>query len=237
MTLHSRLIIGLIATASFPIISFGTDATNIAGTPRIYDDTEIAYIRSINCDILTSDAKTLCLDIKKSTLIQTTVESDKEMNISKLPNPPMGTGATSNRLLLPAIQKRGGDENSRVAGAGSGGGPRVRMILDGTGTMMGSGKDMADQMHGLNIAIGKLTPADRDTLVKMIREYLTSKGITIGAPEVKKDETERKGWDGSIKGKKTDTETQTDRATLLEKAKAKREAMKKEYVGNVTLMK
>ena len=71
----------------------------------------------------------------------------------------------------------------------------------------------------------------------MIQEYFVSKGLTLGDPEVKKDETERKGWDGSIKGKKTDTEIQTDRAALLEAAKTKREAMRKEYVGHVTLMK
>lgn len=111
------------------------------------------------------------------------------------------------------------------------------MMKDGTGTMMGTGTDMEDPMHNLSMAIGRLTPTDRDTLIKMIREYLTSKGLTLGAPEVKKDETERKGWDGSIKGKKTDTEIQTERSALLAKAKEKREAMRKEYVGHVTLMK
>ena len=107
----------------------------------------------------------------------------------------------------------------------------------GTGAVMGSGTDTEHQIQGIGMAIGKLTPTDRDALIKMIREYLVSKGITLGAPEVKKDETERKGWDGSIKGNKTVTEIQAERATLLAKAKAKREAMRKEYVGHVTLMK
>ena len=102
---------------------------------------------------------------------------------------------------------------------------------------MGTGTDMEHQIKGIGMAIGKLTPTDREALIKMIREYLTAKGITLGAPEVKKDETERKGWDGSIKGKKTDTEIQAERAALLAKAKAKRETMRKEYVGHVTLMK
>ena len=102
---------------------------------------------------------------------------------------------------------------------------------------MGSGTNMEHQIKGLGAAIGKLTPTDREALIQMIREYLTTKGITLGNPEVKKDETERKGWDGSIKGKKTDTEIQAERAALLMKAQIKREAMRKEYVGHVTLMK
>ncbi len=57
MTLRSRLMIGLFAIASFPLISFGTDTTNTATAPRIYSETEIAYIRNINCDIFTNEAK------------------------------------------------------------------------------------------------------------------------------------------------------------------------------------
>jgi 2'-5' RNA ligase len=61
--------------------------------------------------------------------------------------------------------------------------------------------------------------------------------VTLGAPEVKNTDAERKGWDGSVKGKKTATEIQADRKAALEKAKAKREAMRKNYVGHVTLIK
>jgi hypothetical protein len=42
---------------------------------------------------------------------------------------------------------------------------------------MGSGAMMERETKGLMLAIGALSPADRATLVKMIRDYLVSKGI------------------------------------------------------------
>ncbi len=75
MTLRSRLMIGLIAIASFPLISSGTEGTVGAPppppTPHVYTETEIAYIRGLNCDTFTeAAAKTRCLDIKKMALSQ-----------------------------------------------------------------------------------------------------------------------------------------------------------------------
>ncbi len=250
MTLRSQIMIGLIATASFPLISFGTDATNTASAPRIYSETEIAYIRGINCDTFTSDAKAQCLDIKKSTLSQSTtaagntpsqpVRSQSGSEDRHLPVPLVksGTGSEDRRLPVPPVRSQSGDEDRETLVSQSGTTPtKPAKPPMGTGAMMESGADKEHQIQGLGMAISRLTPTDRDTLVKMIREYLTSKGLTLGAPEVKKNETERKGWDGSIKGKKTDTEIQAERAALIAKREAKREAMRKEYAGHVTLMK
>jgi hypothetical protein len=50
MTLRSQFIIGLIAIASFPIISSGADTTSINPPRRIYTQTEIPYVQRLNCD-------------------------------------------------------------------------------------------------------------------------------------------------------------------------------------------
>ena len=219
MTLRSRLMIGLIATASFPLISFGTDTTSTTTAPLLYSETEIAYIRGMSCDTFTEvAAKTRCLDIKKSALSQATT-------------------ATGNTLTQPVKSQTGSEDHHPLVSQSGTVTPKPPKAPMGTGAMMGSGADMEHQIQGLGMAIGKLTPTDRDTLIKMIREYLTTKGLTLGTSEVKTNEAERKGWDGSVKGKKTATEIQAERASLLAKAKAKREEMRKEYVGHVTLMK
>lgn len=102
---------------------------------------------------------------------------------------------------------------------------------------MGSGADMEHEMKWLALALGKLTVEQRSELQKMIRAYLTSKWVTLGTSEVQNTDAQRKGWDGSIKGNKTATEIQAERKAALEKAKAKREEMRKNYVGHVTLIK
>lgn len=130
MTLRSQLMIGLIATAIFPIISFAADTATTTNTTRIYSETEIASIHSMNCDSYTSETKNKCLDLKKSALSQSTTatvdissplmkienESNHEhmLPISnsgdttpKPPKLPIGSGTTNERLLLPTVQKRG----------------------------------------------------------------------------------------------------------------------------------
>jgi hypothetical protein len=107
----------------------------------------------------------------------------------------------------------------------------------GTGAITGSGADIEREMKWLALALGKLTPEQRIELRKMIREYLTSKWVTIETPEVKNTDSERKGWDGSVKWNKATQEVSTDRKAAIEKAKAKREEMRKNYVGHVTLIK
>ena len=111
---------------------------------------------------------------------------------------------------------------------------------------------MERDTRGLMLAIGALSPADRATLVKMIRDYLISKGID---PAKYAD----KGWDGTIKGgkaeiseikKDTREEIKDMRQTTRDAMKAKRDEMmtkikeikgnsegKKEFVGHVSLLK
>lgn len=114
--------------------------------------------------------------------------------------------------------------------------PRAQMEKDplmGSGTKLekdpkrlppvGSGAIMETEMKNLFMAIGKLTPVQRAELMKMIRNYLESKGVKNTNPDVKKEISERKGWDGSIKWKLTQEEIQTNQQALQEKIKALKE--------------
>ena len=54
-------------------------------------------------------------------------------------------------------------------------------------------------MRALHADMAKLTPEQKIGLTKLIREYLITQGITPSTPELKVNDAERKGWDGSIK--------------------------------------
>lgn len=118
--------------------------------------------------------------------------------------------------------------------------------LMGSGTKMekdlkrlppvGSGAMMETEIKNLFVAMGKLTPVQRAELMKIIRNYLESKGTKNTNPDVKKEISERKGWDGSVKWKLPQKEIQTNQQALQEKIKALKEKQK-QYTGHVTLMK
>ncbi len=158
--------------------------------PRVYTDTEIAYIRGLNCDTLSSEAKTRCLDIKKATLSQ----------------PPTATGNTLQKpvksetenddrhLSVPPVKLEAGSDDRHPLGSQSG-----TTLPKPPKPPIGSGAVAEHPMEGIGMAIGKLTPADRDTLVKMIREYLVSKGVDLAGFADKKD---------AIKDMKKETKTE-----------------------------
>ena len=148
--------IGLIATASFPLISFGTELSSTT-IPTSYSEAQLAYIRGINCDTFTEVAeKTRCIEIKKMTLSQT-------------------LSGTSN-ILPPPVKSEIKDSDRHTLASQSGTTlPKPPKPPMGTGANMGNGSDMEHQIQGIGMAIGKLTPTDRDALIKMIREYLTAK--------------------------------------------------------------
>jgi hypothetical protein len=54
---------------------------------------------------------------------------------------------------------------------------------------MGSGMMMNNELQGLHMAMGKLSSADKATLVTMIKNYLISKGIALPAttPDIRKE--------------------------------------------------
>jgi hypothetical protein len=56
------------------------------------------------------------------------------------------------------------------------------MARNRSGSMMGSGTMDRPEGGGLMMAVGKLTPAERLELMKIIRTYLESKGVTVGNP-------------------------------------------------------
>ena len=74
-----------------------------------------------------------------------------------------------------------------------------------------------DELHGLQLALGKLSPADRAELVKMIRTYLASKGVALPTEPVKEIKKEIK---------KERKEIKQDRKEYLKKMKERREALR-----------
>lgn len=106
--------------------------------------------------------------------------------------------------------------------------PRPPRPPMGSGTMMGSGAMMERELKGLHMAMAQLSPADREALVKMIKDYLLSKGIDPAKYAEKRDE---------IKELRKDTheDIKEMRKKTREAAKAKREEMRekiKEMRGN-----
>jgi hypothetical protein len=118
MTIRSRLLVAVFAMLSVPLISSAMTDTSMSTTaPRVYTQTEIAYIRGINCDTFTETEKARCLEIKKAALAQSQTgttalpkppekkHNETEMDhpkppvsesgttLPKPPKPPMGTGA------------------------------------------------------------------------------------------------------------------------------------------------
>lgn len=83
----------------------------------------------------------------------------------------------------------------------------------------GSGGQAEHEWKGLGLAIGALAPADREALVKIIKDYLTSKGIDPAKYAEKRDEMKE------IK-KEAHQEIKDVRQAGRDAAKAKREEMK-----------
>jgi hypothetical protein len=81
---------------------------------------------------------------------------------------------------------------------------------------------MTEQMKALHLSIGKLSPTDRAGLVKMITDYLTSKGIAIPKAKLMK---ETKNEIKEMK-KKTREEIKEMRKKAQEEMKKKREEMR-----------
>lgn len=70
-----------------------------------------------------------------------------------------------------------------------------------------------DELHGLHLALGKLSPADRAELIKLIRNFLTSKGVSLPTEQVKEVKQERK-------------EMKHDKKEFLKEMKDRREALR-----------
>jgi hypothetical protein len=106
--------------------------------------------------------------------------------------------------------------------------PRPPRPPMGSGAMMGSGGQMERDGKGLMLAIGALSPADREALMKMIKDYLMSKGIDPAKYAEKRDE---------IKDMKKDMrdEAKDMRKATREEIQKKRDEMQakiKEMRGN-----
>lgn len=78
---------------------------------------------------------------------------------------------------------------------------------------------MNPELQGLHMAMGKLSSADKATLITMIKEYLKSKGVTVEAvKEVRKEIKEAR--------KDAHEEIKEIRKDAKEEIKAKRDTLK-----------
>jgi hypothetical protein len=203
-------------------MSFGADvALGTTSTARIYNQVEISYIQGLNCDTFTeAAAKTRCLEIKKQVAIQSPVTGMGP--VLPPPPPPARTesGSDDRRPPMPPMESQTGSDNHHM----------MPPPVSQSGTTMpmpkppmGSGAEMNNPGQGLMLAIGKLSPTDRETLVKMIREYLTSKGIDLAQFAEKREE---------IKDIKKETRetikdiVKTNQNTIKNTIKTKREEMR-----------
>jgi hypothetical protein len=85
---------------------------------------------------------------------------------------------------------------------------------------------MEKKWKGLGLAIGQLTPTDRDALLKTITDFLTSKGIDPAKYAEKRDEIKEVRKETRVEIKEGKEELKDTRKKLREDAKAKREEMR-----------
>lgn len=162
--MKKSLFLGTLLLLSLPLLSHADEWRG----QSTMSQTQMEYIMKVNCDDYTGDAKNYCLEKKRqATLMQ-----------SMLAGTSNGTGVA---LPPPPREKREWRDMSRS--------PR-----DGSGTMIprpprdASGANLEKDTKGLMLAIGALSPADRETLIKMIKDYLVSKGVDPVKYAEKRDE-------------------------------------------------
>lgn len=147
------------------------------------------------------------------------------------------TGTTSQTAPKPELKPEPKIQPPQPVGTGAMGGSgmkleRIPKKLSPTWT--GATRD--NEMKNLGIALGKLTLTQRMELMKMIRNYLESKGIKNQNPEDKKESSTNKDEDSNKKWPLTREEILANQQALQEKVRALKEKQK-EYTGNITLNK
>lgn len=215
---------GLLATLSVPLISSASDTP----APRQFSATEIAYIKNINCDTFTGTSKTYCLSIKAQAMVQsgntgatlsgTIVGSGNIGGTTQTGSASVSITASRKTTPPPSWHERDGDRGTQTGTTLPK--PPMPPVKSGSG----------DTSRGIFEGIGKLSPADRETLIKMIREYLISKGVTISdRKEMKqeirdiKDTTKQEIKDTREAAKK---EIEKKRDIMKEALEKKREVLK-----------
>ena len=201
--MKKSLFLGALVLMSLPLLSRAEEQRN----PPPMTQAQLEYLAKVNCDDFTGDAKNYCLEKKRQAAVMQTMLS--------------GSGTGSGTMLPPPPRE---DRDSK---------DRPRPPRDGSGTMMppprdGSGASMERDGKGLMLAIGQLSPADREALIKMIKDYLVSKGIDPAKYAEKRDE---------IKDMKKDMrdEAKDMRKATREEIQKKRDEMQakiKEMRGN-----
>ena len=203
--MKKSLFLGALVLMSLPLLSRAEEQRN----PPPMTQAQLEYLAKVNCDDFTGDAKNYCLEKKRQAAVMQTMLS--------------GSGTGSGTMLPPPPRE---DRDSK---------DRPRPPRDGSGTMMppprdGSGASIERDGKGLMLAIGQLSPADREALIKMIKDYLVSKGIDPAKYAEKRHEI--KDMKKEMKEKMKDMrkecrEKMKDlRETTREQIKEKREEMK-----------
>ncbi|MBP6981921.1 hypothetical protein KBB25_04070 [Candidatus Gracilibacteria bacterium] len=200
------ILAGFISIMSVPLMSFATESQ----TPRQFSASELVYIKNINCDTFTGNSKTYCLSIKAQAAAQS---GNTGTTLPVNPNTP--TYQTGSENPPPSGYER---DHEKYIQTGA--------ILPKPPTLTGS----EENFRRLSEGIGKLSPADREALTKIIRDFLLSKGITIEAKkEMKKEikeirDTAKKELKDTREATKKEIEKKRD--LLKESLKKKREALK-----------
>lgn len=191
---------------SMPFISSATEGQ----MTRQFSASELVYIKNINCDTFTGNSKTYCLSIKAQAAIQSGITGS---TLPANPNTPVYQTGSGNPP--PPWHERDHEENAQSGTTL----PRPR-------TQTGS----EENFRGLSEGIGKLSPADREALAKIIRDFLLSKGVTIEARKEMRQEIKeiRDTTKKEIKETREATrkEIEQKRDLLKETLKKKREALK-----------
>lgn len=170
-------------------------------------------ILKVNCDTFSGEAKNSCLEKKKQIMMRWTQVRPVFGTGTPNPPPPRRDGDNGTGTLMPRPPKDG----------------------SGSGWMMprppkpeGRNDEIKPPQEALTLAIAKLSPADREELMKIIGNYLTAKGISLPPVWIQPNWKDLRG-NGKIdirdfsrgKGDTTNSGNQD----------------KKNYVGHVTLIK
>lgn len=206
-------------------MSFGADtAISTTSTARIYNQVEISYIQGLNCDTFTeAAAKARCLEIKKQVAIQSPVTGTGPVLLPPPPPARTESGTETYHPIAPANDYNYTRSNKERGIIDQSGSTHSGTTMPMPKPPMGSGAIGENPGQGLMLAIGKLSSTDRETLMKTIREYLTSKGIDLAQFAEKREE---------IKDIKKETRetikdiVKTNQNTIKNTIKTKREEMR-----------
>lgn len=201
---------GIVLISAAPLLSFATEI----GSSHVFTNTEISYIQWVNCDSFSGSSHDYCISLKTKVSAQL---SNTGIGLTSSSSIWTQSGKTWSGSEYPKYPHH--DENHGTWNTWSG--------TTTPHTPSGSGNI---NIGNISEAIAKLSSTDRDTLVKIIHDYLTSKGITIS--DVKTIKQDIKDTRQEVKWEIKDT-----RAAVHQVIKDTRETLKKDIQGKRDILK